>query len=690
MAELVKSQIEKQGKINLCILKGILLGGPGVGKTTTLLRLLGRLLNLSECTNDPTSSTGIEKPQIVHLGHQQSLYHDAQKLELMIQKEWKSLSLDDMMGILLYYLSNPPAKTIEGSNNRSEQKKVQMSETHSQIISNEAIVPLISKEFHSKKLKKSPHESEFQEIEDLIKISKWREAHQMLEGVMQPIILHITDTGGQPEFFEILPLLMRGPSLSLIFLNLTQPFNDKFDVVFRHSDLSTPLVKYASSYTPKDMVHQVLASIESLNQSNQRSAAFLIGTHRDLVSENVVEAFEVEIKVSLSNTSFYKNDILRGYLDQCEQERLVFPIDNKKGKREEVNHLQHILTDTIRYLFKPEPLPTSWAFFHLLLRHTFEDDGICSLEQAVKIAGCSGVHEQDEVKKVLQFFYVRFGTIFYFDDVPALENLVICDPNLIFQPITKLIAVSFGANPQEPHRSEEIRKTGEIAWDFFERICEMDEKAKKLGTRKIVELLKHLHLITEIHNGGVRLFMSCLLHPYPSQKLNISKEELSSKNPAPLFFSFSTGYQPISLFHVLLSHLLSKIFLLHEKRYKNRVLLYYRTVKVEIISTSSNLEIRMNKVEMCKEVLDLLKTEIGEIMEEIPHMKHMDFYISFYCPMSLLHSSASDSVHLAKLQQDQMPFSEFFLCCSECESSMKLEMKHKIWFEVCARLGYIT
>ena len=97
--------------------------------------------------------------------------------------------------------------------------------------------------------------------------------------------------------------------------------------------------------------------------------------------------------------------------------------------------------------------------------------------------------------------YVRFGRIFYFGDVPALENLVICNSNLIFHPITRLIAESFGANPLEPNTAEEIQRTGEVTLKFFEMICQMDEKTKQTDIKKIVELLKHLHVISEIKNG---------------------------------------------------------------------------------------------------------------------------------------------------------------------------------------------
>ncbi len=84
------------------------------------------------------------------------------------------------------------------------------------------------------------------------------------------MILH----GGQPEFFEILPLILRGPSLCPLFLSLVQCLTKYFDVTFRSKE--TPLTKYTSSYTPIQMIQQVLASLKSLNDSKQESAACLI------------------------------------------------------------------------------------------------------------------------------------------------------------------------------------------------------------------------------------------------------------------------------------------------------------------------------------------------------------------------------------------------------------------------------
>ena len=220
---------------------------------------------------------------------------------------------------------------------------------------------------------------------------------------------------------------------------------------------------------------------------------------------------------------------------------------------------------------------------------------MCSLEEATHLAGSCGIHDPKKVREVLHFFYTHFGTIFYFGDVPALKDTVICDPNLLFHPITKLVAESFGANPRERQVAKSIRKTGEISWNTFQRICKREMKTKGISAEKIVEMLKHMNIISEIHTKrDIRLFMSILLHPFPEFAVIMKAEHIVSLNPSPLVFTFhSSRYQPIGLYHILLAQLLRKNFFLDDKRYRNRVILVHEGKKIEILSTPSYLEIRV-------------------------------------------------------------------------------------------------
>ena len=49
-------------------------------------------------------------------------------------------------------------------------------------------------------------------------------------------LLNIVDTGGQPGYQDILPAILGGSGLSLLFLNLTQDPEKTYPVVYRHEE----------------------------------------------------------------------------------------------------------------------------------------------------------------------------------------------------------------------------------------------------------------------------------------------------------------------------------------------------------------------------------------------------------------------------------------------------------------------
>ena len=89
---------------------------------------------------------------------------------------------------------------------------------------------------------------EFKEIADLIAQCNWSEARERLSAITDnTTMMYITDAGGQPEFFDIIPLVVRGPSLCLVFLNLALSLTESFEVTYRHEQSTGKQVEYQSS-----------------------------------------------------------------------------------------------------------------------------------------------------------------------------------------------------------------------------------------------------------------------------------------------------------------------------------------------------------------------------------------------------------------------------------------------------------
>ena len=692
MARIVKRKIAEQGEVNLASLKGILFGLPGVGKTVTIKRLTGEFRNIT--LDGHMESTGIQKPSAI------PLYHDSKLESILIKDFWSAQTVGGQLGTLLHCMTSSESSKERKGTTGAHRATFTVEEVGGQASKRQVVPQQLSviSPLPKRRSSQADLDSRYALIQQFLQQAKWKEAQAMLEGMKETTLLYVIDTGGQPEFFEILPLLLQGPCLGLVFISLAHSLQEPLRVSYRNAPDSYLPVQYDSTYTQLEMIHMLLAAFHSLNsdvqfqsetfQQRRRSAAFLIGTYFDEVDSTKVKAVIRQIEKSIKSTQFFKEDLLaKRYISAIDEKAFLFPLDNLNGDEREIHSLRLLLTNVIKDIFRPEPLPTTWAIFHLLLRHKYEKLGLCSLQTSVELGGACGLNTEKDVRVALQYIHTRFGTILHYHEVTALDSFVVCDPNLIFRPITKLVAESFGANPLKPEGAEVIRQTGEISYNDFNAICSDNDTSQLIPTEGIVELLKHYNIISEIHNGDIRLFMSCLLRPYEDEDCT----DVLSINPAPLLFTFHpSGYLPVGLFHILTSRLLnSQEFDLDENRFKNRIGFIYGNAKVEILSNVYYLEARIVSVSAPERYImlrELLETEITSILACTPHMMQTKMNLSFYCPDSM---KTTGSIHIAICKNSSVvnPKKESpkILSCSKCSTMAKiiqLHDKHKVWFQV--------
>ena len=127
-----------------------------------------------------------------------------------------------------------------------------------------------------------------------------------------------TDTGGQPEFHEVLPALVAGPAIFLLVFNLFEHLDSFYRV--RYESSSNEYEVYDSLFSVKEVLMQCFSSIASYHNaqsheiSKQQSSAYkyvklcppptkvlAVGTHKDLVSLDNVLKVDKELKAVLGN-----------------------------------------------------------------------------------------------------------------------------------------------------------------------------------------------------------------------------------------------------------------------------------------------------------------------------------------------------------------------------------------------------
>ena len=141
--------------------------------------------------------------------------------------------------------------------------------------------------------------------------------------------LRMEDTGGQPELMDMLPALAIGPGLYLVFFNLEWNLKKEFKVFYQHPSGKTTIPE-ESKITLEEMLLCTLSSIfcssasssllidEEANSSDMReilesskSVAYLVGTHKDKVTEKHINQLDKDLQSIIRGTDFFNKRLVQ-------------------------------------------------------------------------------------------------------------------------------------------------------------------------------------------------------------------------------------------------------------------------------------------------------------------------------------------------------------------------------------------
>ena len=685
----MKEHIKQQGSVDVLSLKSYLIGPSRVGKTTTLHRLTRKIDHSSPV--DIVPSTGIDAPLTVQL------YHDTEQSSVLISEGWKSQALNEQCQTLFSHILN------------------------SQIPRTQVSSPSSSSTIEQKPLSSiDPQDEVTSALTSLVKKGEWETVREFLKNLKDFTLINILDIGGQPEFHEILPLLLHGLALNLIFLNMSQDLDSPYKVIYRGEDSGSSSIQYESEFTVREIIQRALHSISSLqsNTSYSRPAAILVGTHFDKCGEKDVLALEQSVTRAFVN--FIKDSVLCPVSKPGEKKRYIHLLDNVSGDSSDIEGLRELIANTVHNRFESESVPTSTLLFHLILCMKFDPTpGWCSLEECIEIAKRCGISREDLTKEggILQYLHDRFGTILHYR-LPNQEigqyglkisQRVIVNTNLIMHPPVELFETAFGVKTSEHTTAEIMRRTGKIPRRLMEKVCSSSKghgqsSSNLIPTDEIVELLESRYILCEdAHSAQEEMvyFLPCLL--YPDHNINIESQDpchLDSLTYPPVLLIPDTGYVPLGVFPATIVKLSqnSHWMLAESPRFRNRLCFYFRlpkqqTLDVELRALSTHLEFRICHNASSKLInprsipncLHELRTVFDEVLSFFPRMQRMKWYFGFYCPHAI---QSGQYPHPARCMTKDKP--QDVICSQQgCKNGpVDLEDKHKCWFTVSYMFSY--
>ena len=368
--------------------------------------------------------------------------------------------------------------------------------------------------------------------------------------------ISLIDTGGQPQFHEVLPAFMRGISASMFVIRLDESLGAHPLIEYYDDDGNRVGTPYYSPYTNQQVLMQcmrVIQSQASQSEDGQCANPIFVGTHRDLehhceeTREEKNRKLREMLPPAVKAEAIYYGEDMR---------KLIFPVDAKNPgpeDKEVASELRNIVVK--RSSVKPRKIPLRWHALELALQKLMLELGRGVLSKTECLAVARRFHfDHESFEEALQYLD-KLSILFYYKEV--LPDLIFCDSQVLLDKITELVEYNYHLRT-DPNQSKAVsgkllkfRDQGIITLDFLKQEGFARHYVPGLFTAdELLKLFKKLLIVSQVTKE--EYLMPCLL-PVADQPSLLAP---CSSIPSLLFYF---PHSPlVGVFCALIAYLLSE------------------------------------------------------------------------------------------------------------------------------------
>ena len=494
-----------------------------------------------------------------------------------------------------------------------------------------------------------------------------------------------TDTGGQPEYQEFLSLLIAASNTVFIILNLEHDLHSYQLLEYLPSVHNDP-VKYESPYTVGEMLCQSLISVpihgscqgaspkdgSGVEEILNRSCVFFIGTHKDMVSPQRIEAINRDLIDLIQDTPQYKANIVQ----RCSADSLIFAVDNFSSlENDEDFTVIRRATQGLLYGSRLRvKAPTSWLFTGLVLQKLSETQTMISYDQCQEIARQCGI-EQNSFKACVQFLHHTTGAIRHYES-DHLQNVVIIKPQVVINALSHLFKRAF------------VKPLSRKAVITDEDINDATEQFKSVTTDRLTEIALDLLVMCRHPN-------STMEHPmyYLTCMLPFNKENAGLDDNASVYFMMEGFVLPLGLGRATITAIVQQRLdskspwkINYNTLCRNSIEFTVKSITFNIVCTTKHLRLsvrnsRSASRETCSDVRVRIESIMSEVLKLYNYGQAKTPIVGFVCPSCDMSSSSS---HYATL------VSEDRITCYETRQQFEVPSYIKQWVLVSNYYFYLT
>ena len=376
--------------------------------------------------------------------------------------------------------------------------------------------------------------------------------------------IYLIDSGGQPQFQEVLPLFVQHNSINIITHRLCEQLSEKpvFEFVIHGKQTCLPS---ELQLTNLDMITSVFrsqssmraASLQQVEKTPSNPHFVLVGTFLDQVDK-------------CPESVKQKNQILRKVLSPYEHVRIdsdpsngdiIFPVNaiTTEGREELASRLRQLI------MGRPEArlvvnVPMAWFLLEIELLRIAEEKGryVLTLEECIAAGELLSLQPK-ELKEALKYF----NSLSMFLYVPeCLPDIVFVTFQPVLNKLSAVIAVTFGNAASlygislKPGALQQLRDKGIFTIDLLHSLP--DGFIPTIFTAEhFVKLLSYL-LVTapcRLEKGETGYFLPCVLQ---QSRLKESEKKLFVKDANSWILTWDLKPTPVGLFIAFIVSLLNR------------------------------------------------------------------------------------------------------------------------------------
>ena len=375
--------------------------------------------------------------------------------------------------------------------------------------------------------------------------------------------VHLIDSGGQPSFISLVPAFVRGSTVNIVASKFNRSINNKlqYEYVIDDQHLRQPTKLDKSQLEDIEDLVRTLSSVKHSEEGSSSEPKFLlIGTHADKhrsLFDQTLSGKNRWLKKSLG-------DLKSMCIEVSPDGGILLPINTRviEGRSELASSIRQKIIDACGDA--GVDIPTRWYIFELELSAKAKKEGrsVLGLAECITIGRNLSMGEEDVMATLV--FLDGAALCLYFKD--AAVSLVFTDPQAILSEVTEILnlgIIDLHLIPsQYPLLSElmalvrRLRDQGLFNKKLVDIVCSkyrVNEEGKcSYSVDDFLSILQHLLIIAPVCIDAEDLFFIPSILPTCKNIIPLSGVKL-----VPLVLLCRTRVIPLGMFSALVVALLN-------------------------------------------------------------------------------------------------------------------------------------